>query len=313
MAGPGEIELKEISIERTIITRLDLRKPSIKLLYGFLYFAVFLIGLIEFIPLYWMFVGSLKGAEEVFQIPPSFLPHQPQWANYKALWEQFDFIKFTLNSVILCALVLLPQLTLVPLAAYALAKLRPPYANVLLIVFLSTMMIPPELRMVPSYLIMKAFPFEYLPFTQMKLPHINFVNTYWPFILPFATGRNLFLYKSFFEDIPDDLIDAARIDGWSELKIFVSLVYPLSKPVLAVISIFSFMGRWTTYMGPLIYLETEAKYPLALAVAYRVRELSLPWNSLMALSILTTIPMFIFFLFAQKYILRGISLSGLKW
>jgi multiple sugar transport system permease protein len=311
--GPAFQEEEKKVRARTLITDLDLKKPSFKFLYFLCYLLVTLVGLVQLVPLAWMISGSFQSSTEIAKVPPVLWPKVFKWSNYVKIWEEFDFLRFLINSVVICSIRIFLQLSVVPLAAYALAKLRPPFASTLLLIFLSTMMIPRELRMIPAYLVMKQFPCGHIPFTNIEIPHFNFINTYFALLLPCANAFNLFIYKSFFEGLPEDLLDAARIDGCSELRIFTTLVIPLSKPVMSVIGIFTFMSSWSSYMAALIYLETEAKFPLALAVANQVRNITLPWNELMALSVIVAIPMFIVFVFAQKYIIKGITFTGIKW
>lgn len=308
-----DFEKQKETRAKTLITDLDVKKPSLKILYFSIYLFIFVVGFIQLIPLIWMVSGSLQSATEIGKVPPVLIPKVLKWSNYTKILEEFDFFQYLINTLVFCGVTIFLQLTFVPLAAYALAKLRPPFAATLLLIFLSTMMIPKELKMIPSFLIMKQFPFGNIPFTDIALPYINFINTYWSLILPFASAYNILLYKSFFDQLPEDLLDAARIDGCSEIRIFFTLVMPLSKPVLAVIGIFTFMGSWGSYLGALIYLESESKHPIALAIANQVKNVTLGWNELMALSVLVSIPMFVYFLFTQKYILRGISFTGLKW
>ncbi|MFH1612119.1 MAG: carbohydrate ABC transporter permease [bacterium] len=309
-----DIEKQKETRAKTLITDLDVKKPSLKILYFSIYLFVFIVGFIQLVPLIWMVSGSLQSVTEIGKVPPTLIPKTLKWCNYTKILVDFNFFQFLINTIIFCVINIFLQLSVVPLAAYALSKLRPPFANTILLIFLSTMMIPNELRMIPSYLIMKQFPFANIPFTNIQLPYLNFINTYWALILPCASVYNLLLYKSFFDQLPEDLLNAARIDGCSETRIFLTLVMPLSKPVLAVIGIFTFMGTWGSYLPALIYLESESKQPIALAIANQVRNISsLGWNELMALSVLISIPMFIYFLFTQKYILRGITFTGFKW
>ena len=222
------------------------------------------------------------------------------------------------------------------LVGYSLSKLhKPTWNRILFLFFIGTMVVPYQISLIPTYLILKHFPFASrhvpnIPFTNIPFPTHNFLDSYWAVVLPgLMSGFNILLFKGFFDTIPDEIINAARLDGSSELGILRRIILPLSKPVLAVVSYFTFSGAWNQFLWPLIVLTKREIWPLSLAMYHMEQLLRYPtlgldpsaieeleygyaWNGLMALAIVQSIPVFIMFIIFREQLMKGIKLRGFK-
>jgi multiple sugar transport system permease protein len=289
---------------RGLLSPNDRRNPWVKAGMGLGLTGMIATALIMVIPFLWMVSTSLAPSQTLFSWPPKWFYGNLDWSSYKIAWVHVPFATYIFNSVIYCFGVVAGQLVLSSLAAYAFAKLQPPFGRFLLILFLSTLMIPVESLLIPLYLVMKSFPAE-------SLPHTNLISTYWGLILPTVVSAfNILILKSFFERLPDDLLDAARLDGCSEWMIFRKIVLPLSTPILTVLAIFSFITTWNSFFWPLIVLNDPKMYTLMLGV-HKMVEAGEPWNVIMAVVTLTTLPTILLYLAFQKYIVRGVVFTGI--
>ncbi len=258
-----------------------------------------------FFPFLWMIGSALKNSQEIFQLPPTLWPQSPQWSNFKLIWAQTRLARWFLNSCIHIGGVMGLQITISSLGAYALAKLDLPRKEWLLLFFIGTMMIPDEMLLVPLYNIMQAFP-------GFGGRGINLLNSYWALILPFtAWGYTLYLLYGFFSQLPDELLEAAKIDGASELRIFGTIVLPLSKAAMAVVGLFTFMGVWNMFLYPMVVAPAEKMWTVMVGV-YMLQTSSLQWNQIMAALTLVAIPPLAMFLFFQRHLTQGIVMTGLK-
>ena len=243
---------------------------------------------------------SLKPDNELLIFPPKIFPSKPDWSNYKKALNKFPFWIYLKNTVVITVGNLIGKLLTAPLVAYGFSKIKWKGRDFFFILMMSTVMLPGVVTMVPVFLIFR---------------NLGWLNTFLPLIVPAFLGggaMNVFLIRQFFNSIPDDLIEAAKLDGANEFTIYFKIMLPLSKPVLALISLFTFLGSWNNYMGPLLYITDEMKYPLALGMPMFMNRYGTYWNQAMAAATLTLIPTIIFFLFAQKYLIEGIKISGLK-
>jgi ABC-type glycerol-3-phosphate transport system permease component len=261
---------------------------------------ILLIGLaiIFILPFLWMVSTSLKPQDEVFTYPPKFLPTSFQWQNYKSGWTILDFNTFLKNSLIVTSANVIGNLVSCTLVAYAFARLRARGKSVLFVLLLATLMIPREVTIVPRFILFS---------------HLHLVNTFWPLILPAWCGYPFFIFllRQFFMTIPRDLDEAARIDGASHIRILWDIIIPLSKPALATVAIFAFIGNWTNVLDPLIYLRSTDKYTLALGLNLFRSPAFTQFNWLMAVSIITLIPVLFVFFVAQRTFVRGVTLTGM--
>jgi multiple sugar transport system permease protein len=219
--------------------------------------------------------------------------------NYGNAIRAMPFGRYLGNSVLLVVLNVAGTLLTCPLVAYALAKLRWRGRNAAFVVVLATMMLPPQVTMVPVYLIWSK---------------LGLVDTFWPLIVPsfFGTPFFIFMLRQFFRNVPEDLLDAARVDGAGEFRIYWRIVLPLAKPALATVAVFQFVWTWTDFIGPLIYLHDSGKYTLSVGLYSFFSEHGVDWGPLMAACAMFTLPAVAIFMVAQRYFIAGIATSGIK-
>lgn len=255
-------------------------------------------AVITLFPLFWMLSTALKPSGELFAKVPILFPTDPQWSNFANIFSLAPFERYFLNSGIVATSSVVLTVFINLLAGYTFAKYRFRGRKVLFMMVLSTLMIPMQIIMVPNFII---------------LSKLNWLNSYAGLVIPRAAEAfGLFLAKQFMDDIPFELIEAARIDGESEFKIFIRIILPNCKPLIAILSIFTFMWRWNDFLWPLIITSDENMYTVQLGLASFVGQFYVEWNSLMAISLLAIIPVLVVFLLFQKLIVQGIATSGIK-
>lgn len=268
---------------------------------GAIYALLVILSILFLLPLVWMFVTSLMPLAQVGKIPPEWIPNPVQWANYAKALDAWNFSQSFVNTVIITAMSMLGSIISCTLVAYSFARLRFPGRETLFMILLSTMMLPYAVTMVPLYIVYSK---------------LRWVNTFLPLIVPTFFGNPflIFLLRQFFRTLPEEIIDAGRIDGASELGILLRIILPLSGPALIVVAILSFQNAWNDFMGPLIYLNDADLHTLALGL-YQFRGMpgqgSL-FNELMAASVIMVLPMLIIFAIFQKQFVQSVTLSGLK-
>lgn len=265
----------------------------------FLYLLLILITAIMIIPFLWMISASIKTNAEVFKITPfQFIPDEPRWDNYVRIWTKIPLMHFIGNTVFLTIVVTLLQLLTSSFAAYAFAKLEFKHKNKLFLAYIATIAMPWQVYMVPQFIMMRN-----MGLNDKLLAMI---------CLQAFSAFGVFMMKQFYEDIPDSLCEAARIDGMSEYRIYSSIMLPLSKPALSTLTIFTFVNTWNDYLGPLIYLKTETKKTIQLGLKMFIGQFAAEYGLIMAGSIITLIPVLIVFLSLQKYFVEGVASTGLK-
>jgi multiple sugar transport system permease protein len=263
------------------------------------YIILLLITAFMLIPFIWMLSASIKSDREVFQMNPFVLiPDNPKWSNYHDIWTKIPFLKFVENTVFLTIVVTFLQLLTSSFAAYSFAKLDFKHKNSLFFAYIATIAMPWQVYMVPQFLMMRKFGLN------DKLLAIICLQAFSAF--------GVFMMKQFYEDIPDELCEAARIDGMSEYGIYLKIMLPLSKPALSTLTIFTFVNTWNDYLGPLIYLKTESKKTIQLGLKMFISQYSSDYGLIMAGSVLSLIPVLIVFLCLQKYFVEGVASTGLK-
>ena len=261
-----------------------------------------IIGLIStLLPLFWMVSTSLKTQEAIFEIPPRLIPKHVSIENYINLFQQeIDFARAFQNTLIVTTLYTFGALLIPSLAAYAFSKLRFPGRDQLFLVFLATMMVPSQVNLIPNYLSMKI---------------LGWLNTYRALIIPpLANVFNIFFLRQYMRSIPNELSEAARIDGASDGLIFFRIILPLIKPALATLGILNFTGMWRDFLWPAIIATDNSMYTLqvALYTLFGQNQASTTFGVVMAGAVLVLLPLFVIFLFGQKFIVQGISMSGIK-
>jgi multiple sugar transport system permease protein len=270
--------------------------------------ALCLICLGFLLPILWMFSTSLKSLPETMQFPPSLVPHELHPENYKNVVNhpKFDFPLFARNTLIIAVLSVIGSTFSSALVAYGFAKINFKGRGFFFFLMLSTMMIPFPVTMVSLFSI-----FRFLG----EHTGIPLLGTFRPLWLPafFGSAFNIFLLRQFFVGIPNELSEAARIDGCSDLGIFFRIILPLSRPALAVVALFSFMWAWNDFLGPLVYIQHPKQYTLALGLyAFQSQHGGTEWNLLMAASFLVILPVIILFFLMQKTFIQGIATTGMK-
>lgn len=261
-----------------------------------------LIGLscVFLVPFFWMLSTSLTEASKVIVRDREWIPHPFMWSNYYKALTVLPFHLFLKNTLIITICCIIGQTLSASLVAFGFSRMRFPGRNVLFIMVLSTMMLPVQVTQIPTFVL-----FTYL----------RWIDTLKPLIVPAFFGGGaffIFLLRQFFMTIPSELEDAAKIDGCSPLGIFWNVALPLSKPALATVAIFSFMGHWNDFMGPLIYIQSMENKTLALGLNSFRSLHGTEYHLLMAASISVLLPVLIIFFCAQKYFVQGIVLSGIK-
>ncbi|HEX2866391.1 MAG TPA: carbohydrate ABC transporter permease [Ignavibacteriales bacterium] len=284
--------------EKTIKTNKAL-KTTAKVSKGiFFHLVIYALALATLAPFIWMVLTSLKDMNEIYVYPPKWLPDKFHFENYKNAFEAAPFGRYYLNSIIVALSVTLGQLITCSMAAFAFARLRFRGSNILFYLFLGTMMIPYNVTMIPSF---------------MMLYWLGWIDSFKALIVPgLASAFGTFLLRQFFMTIPKELEEAAYIDGASRFKVLWRIIIPLAKPALATLAIFTFMGAFNDFIWALIVLNSDEMRTVQLGLAiFRDRYLT-QWDLLMAGSVTAVLPILLVFFFAQKYFIKGITLSGLK-
>jgi multiple sugar transport system permease protein len=267
---------------------------SAMLLYGLLAVGIVL----TLLPLLWMLAASLMPPGEANSYPPRLWPSAITFEHYAALFTRLDLARYLLNSTLLAGAVTLIALFVNSMAGYAFAKFRFRFRDQLFQSLLGAMVIPAQVAMLPLFLLLKQF---------------GLINTYWGVIVPgMASIFGIFLIRQYLLAVPDSLLDAARMDGAGEFRIYWSLVLPLCRPILVTLAIFTFLGAWNDFMWPLIVLTDSSRYTLPVALANLLGEHVQDTELMMAGSVLTVLPVMLLFVVLQKYYIAGIMLGGMK-
>ncbi len=267
-----------------------------------LYFFLSMGALVYLFPLFWMISTSLKTLPQIAKFPPIWMPRPMVWKNYIDALTFLPFHLFARNTLIIAIFYIAGNLLSATFVAYGFARLRFPGRDILFIILISTMMIPMIVRLIPLFLMFKR---------------LGWINTFYPLTVPefFGNPFFIFLVRQFYRNIPFDISDSARIDGCSEMGIWYKIMLPLSKPVVAAVIIFAFQRVWNDFLAPLIYLNKTEMKTLSLglqALTGGTGEAVELYNLLMAACTTFVLPMIIIFIFAQKYFMRGVIMTGIK-
>ena len=260
---------------------------------------VLLLGAITMlVPFIWMLSSSVKSLGEVFVFPPTLFGEKIVWENYTKISSRFDYLAYFLNSVKVSAWVVIFQVFTSATAGYVFAKLNFKGRDRIFTLYLETMMIPFHVTVITNFLQMSMY---------------GLVNTLWSLMLPASVSAfGTFLMRQFFVTVPNELIEAAKIDGCNPFKTFLQICFPMAKPTIATLSIFCFMNVWNDYFTPLIYINDSRKYTLPLGLASMKGMYSTDWPVLMASSVISVLPVLIAFLFAQDAFVKGVMMTGMK-
>lgn len=266
---------------------------------AFVYALLTAMSILMLGPLIWMLSTSLRLPLESFTLPPKWLPTDLHFANYLDVFDEVPFFSFFLNSVFVCVLVVVGQLVSASMAAYAFARLRFPGKGMLFVVLMTSLMIPIQATIIPTFVLMR---------------NLQLIDSLWSLILPgWSSAFGVFLLRQYFLTIPDDLEDAARLDGASHWQIFAQIVLPLAGPALAVLAILTFNAYWNEFFRPLIFLNTHEQFTLPLGLVTLQGDLGSGSVAVVLAGVaLSLLPVVVIYLFAQKYLIEGITLTGIK-
>jgi len=263
-----------------------------------LFIIMCFVALFMLVPFFWSFSTSVKTAGEVFEYPPKWIPQSIHWENYSQVWEVAPFGQYLLNSTVVSVMVTILTLLTASLAAYAFARLKFRGRDFIFMLYLGTMMIPNQVTMIPNFIFIKL---------------LGWTDTYTGLILPNVfTALGVFLLRQFFMTIPKEYEDAAKIDGASRFHIYLHVILPLSIPALSTLAVFTFVFQWNNLMWPLIVVNKDIMKTLTLGLATFQGMYSTNWSLLMAAAVMGIIPSFAIFVLGQKYLIKGITLSGIK-
>lgn len=274
------------------------KRKKLLLQYLLLHFILIPAALTMVIPFVWMVSTSFKEASDIFTFPPSLLGKVVTMENYKWLFEKVTFMRYFFNSLKVAGIVTICQLFTSSLAGYVFARLRFPGRDKLFLLYLATMMVPGHVTLIPNFILFRI---------------LGIVDTHYALILPaIATAFGTFFMRQFFQEIPDELEQAAKVDGCSLFGIYWRIYVPLSKTALVTLGIFTFNGVWTDYLGPLVYIITPERMTLTVGVAALQGTYATNWGVLMAALTVSVLPVLIIFLAAQDVFVKGIALTGIK-
>ncbi len=262
------------------------------------YTAMTALALFALGPFLWTLSTSLKNIDEVFVYPPKWLPSTLKWSNYTSLWHSFPMDRWMFNSAYIVLLTVIGKLFLTATASYAFARLRWPGRDYTFYAFLTALMIPWEVTLIPGFVLMRQF---------------GWIDSHLALIIPsIGDVFGIFLLRQFFLSLPRELEEAARIDGAGYFTVFWRVILPLSKPALAVVAVLGFMGVWNAFLWPLIMIDSTSKFTLPIGLQLLNSQHGTDWTVLMAGDVIALIPVLVVYLAAQKHFVQGITMTGLK-
>jgi len=286
-----------------LINFMDLHSAKYKLLYGVMFLLLILLSLACLLPVLWVFLSAFKTPEEMYSVPATLLPESFDFGIIAEIWGKVNFVKYFGNTMYLIIGCLVFDVVLNGLAGYVLSRVRPIGSALLETVIFGTMLLP-GISMVPLY----------MTFVDMPIIHVNLTSSFLPmFLMAGCNAFNIMLFRNFFNGIPMDYLEAARIDGCTTVGIFFKIILPLSKPIVMVVTIFSVIGSWSNFMWPYIILGSSNKETISILL-YKISSgaMSLLDNEVMLVLMLAIIPPMIFYMFFSKQIMGGLDMSGIK-
>lgn len=271
--------------------------PSLEVI--ILYAILIFLAVLFILPIFYLFMGAFKAESELFRVPFKWLPDKFQLDNFINMFQSIPFMRYLKNTMIIVIFNIAGSLLSCSLVAYGFSRLKWPGRDKVFILVLITMILPYQVTLVPLFLM----------FTKMK-----WIGTFLPLTVTcfFGNPFYIFLLRQFFTGIPQDISEAARIDGANEFKIFSTLILPMAKPALTTVAIFAFIRSWNDFLGPLVFLGKDELYTLSLAASMLKSNLDPNWSVLLALGTVMILPVLILFFVMQKYFIQGIAMSGIK-
>lgn len=263
------------------------------------YSVMILIGALFILPLYWLLIGSLKSNMEFNQVPSTFFPHKIVWSNFKIAWTQLDFRNAFFNSSFVSIVTTFLNMLTGTLAGYVLSKKKIPGGKFMLALIVGVLIVPPVVLLLPLYFI---------------IVKMGMYDTLSAIIIPFAANSfTIYYMKQYIDDIPDELIEAAMIDGIGEIRMIVNIIMPLSVPALVTVGLINFVNNWNSFTMPLVLLRTDSKFTLPLKQALMANATDVnAWTLILAATVLSIIPVLFVFIFTQKYFVKGIMEGAVK-
>lgn len=268
----------------------DLRIP--------LYLGLIALSLFMLVPFYWMVISSLKLNKDVFSIPMKWWPDTMHWENYKIIWKKLPLVTFFFNTAKLTVITTIIQLCTSCFAAYGFTKTRFKGRDLIFLMHVTTIAVPWQVYMVPQFILVSRL--------GLNDTHLGLI------LMQAFSAFGVFLIRQFYISIPDELCEAARIDGLNEYGIFTKIVFPLGKPAMATLTIFTFTNVWNDFMGPLIYLKTKELKTIQLGIRMFISQFGADYAWIMAASVCSLVPVIIVFLSCQKFFVEGVAASGIK-
>jgi ABC-type sugar transport system, permease component len=264
-----------------------------------LYLALLLGTVVTLLPLAWMIATSLKTSSDIFVYPPRFLPTQLELSNYSQAWDMASWLRYFYNTILFTACTVVGVVLTSIASGYAFAKLQFKGRNAVFLLYIGTMMIPSQVTIIPVFMI---------------LSRLHWVNTYQGLIVPGLTSAfGCFLMRQFMSSLPNELVESALMDGARHGKILVSIVSPLLKPAITTLAVFTFMGAWNSFFWPLVVTNDEALRTVQIGLsAFQGQYGNVEWGPMMAAATFVCAPMLVLFLFAQRYFVEGIVMTGIK-
>jgi multiple sugar transport system permease protein len=262
------------------------------------YVLLIALAAIMLLPFLWMLSASLKLDKDVFRYPVEWVPTDPQWSNYQTIWTRIPFLTFFANTTKLTVIITFLQLATSSFAAYAFAKLEFRGRDFLFLAYIASIAIPWQAYMVPQYIMMRQL--------DLVDKHLSLI------LLQAFSAFGVFLMRQFFISVPNEILDAARIDGMSEYGIYFRIMLPLSKPALATLTIFTSVFVWNDFMGPLIYLNSQHLKTIQLGLRMFIQQYSADYSLIMAAALVSLIPIIVLFLAFQRFFVEGIASTGIK-
>lgn len=266
----------------------------------FLYAVLLLLSAFYLLPFVWMVRSSLMPMYQIFTVPPVLLPDPVEWGNYSQAMSAVPFGQYYLNTSFITLMTVLGTVVSSTLSAYAFSRVQWPGCDKIFGLLMTGMMLPFAVTLIPLFIGWKT---------------VHAIDMYWPLILPAWLGggmSNVFLLRQFFRGIPREYDEAAFVDGAGHIVIFTRIILPLTKPAIITVAIFSFLASWNDFLGPLVYLNSESRYTVALGLQQFMGTYSAQWHLMMAASTVAIIPVVVLFFFGQRYLIEGISLTGVK-
>lgn len=251
------------------------------------------------VPFFWMLSTSFKEPAGIFKMPPEWIPDPFTTENYVKIWQKTDLARGFLNSMFIAVTSTIGEIFVSTLAGYSFARIRFRGRNFLFALLLSTMMIPGVVTMIPAFTLFK---------------YLGWIDSWYPLIVPLMFGSSfaIFLCRQFFATLPQELADAGKVDGANQFQIYWSIFLPQARPVIATLAVLGFIARWNDYLGPLIYVRSASKYPIALMLTTLNTMYEKQWTLLMAGSMIALVPIIILFVTLQRYFVESIALTGIK-